>query len=63
MRRFHTSHLLSPVSPFFHLEIIKTNRIFLDNYAAIYFLAVTIKQSFKSEDKYLVKVACTLLSL
>lgn len=29
----------------------------------IYFLAVAVKQTFKSEDKYLVKVACTLLSL
>jgi hypothetical protein len=43
-------------------QIIKTCRIFLDNYCSIYFFAVAIKTHYKS-DNYLCKVACTLISL
>ena len=55
-----TSYLLSYL---FHMpQMIKVSSIILDNWVPIYFLAVTIKTKETSE-KYLCKVACTVISL
>ena len=55
-----TSYLLSYL---FHMpQMIKVTSIILDNWVPIYFLAVTIKTKETSE-KYLCKVACTVISL
>lgn len=61
---FYPYSHLSPLIAFTNnpLQIIKTNDIFLENYATIYFLAVAIKTHYPTK-KYLCKVACTLISL